>query len=301
MTDVIVAEELTKDYDGTRALDGLTLAVKRGEIFGFLGPNGAGKTTSIRLLLDVIRPTDGQVSVLGLDPQRDGVEIRRRVGYLPGDFVVDGRQTSDELLTYVGNLRGGVDKKKSDALAERLDLDVSLPIRSLSKGNRQKVGLVQAFMHEPELLILDEPTSGLDPLIQRIFLEMAVEAKAAGQTVFMSSHVLSEVQQVADRAAVIRRGRLVALDDVESLRERSVRRVEVVFDGPVPPGDFAHVEGAEDIIITDSLLQCRITGRADALIKALARHSVVSILSEEPDLEEMFFHYYAEERDDRAS
>jgi ABC-2 type transport system ATP-binding protein len=218
----IATERLVKRYGRARGLAGLDLEVQRGEVYGFLGPNGAGKTTTIRLLLDLIRPTSGRVTVLGGDPQRDGVALRRRVGYLAGEFVVDGRQTGRELLTYLGNLRGGVSGASIDQLAERLELDLSRPIRSLSKGNRQKLGLVQAFMHAPELLILDEPTGGLDPLLQRQFIAMTREVKQAGRTVFMSSHVLSEVQQTADRVGIIRDGRLVTVERVEALRERAV-------------------------------------------------------------------------------
>ncbi|MEX2133535.1 MAG: ABC transporter ATP-binding protein, partial [Acidimicrobiia bacterium] len=217
MDDAIVTRGLTKSYGDTLALDNLDLEVRSGEVFGFLGPNGAGKTTTIRLLLDVLRPDSGSASVLGLDPQTEGVEMRRRVGYLPGDFATDGRQTPREFLTYLANLRGGVSMARIDSLAERLELDLDTKIGSLSKGNRQKVGLVQAFMHVPELLILDEPTSGLDPIMAHEFLEMVAEAKEEGQTVFMSSHILSEVQRGADRAGIIRKGRLIAIDDVDEL------------------------------------------------------------------------------------
>jgi ABC-2 type transport system ATP-binding protein len=295
MGETIRTEGLTKFYGPRRGLDGLDLEVREGEIFGFLGPNGAGKTTTIRLLLDVIRPTAGRATVLGGDPRTDGVALRRRIGYLPGDFVVDGRQTAGQLLTYVGNLRGGVPRTRVDGLAERLDLDLSTPIRSLSKGNRQKVGLVQAFMHDPELLILDEPTGGLDPLMQREFLDMITEASRGGQTVFMSSHVLSEVQRAADRAGIVRDGRLVTVDEVETLRERAVRRVELSFEEPVPAEAFAALEGVANVEIEDRILRCQLTGRADALVKTAARFTVVGLTSEEPDLEELFFAYYAKD------
>ncbi|HET8682181.1 MAG TPA: ABC transporter ATP-binding protein, partial [Micromonosporaceae bacterium] len=217
----IRTEGLVKTYGRNRGLAGLDLAVRTGEVYGFLGPNGAGKTTTIRVLLDLIRPTAGQARVLGLDPRADGVALRRRLGYLAGDFLVNGRQSARELLTYLGNLRGGVPRSAIDALAERLDLDTTRQIAGLSRGNRQKVGLVQAFMHTPELLVLDEPTTGLDPLLQQEFVAMVREARAAGQTVFMSSHVMSEVQQTADRVGIIREGRLVAVEQVEQLRERA--------------------------------------------------------------------------------
>jgi ABC-2 type transport system ATP-binding protein len=288
----IHTEELTKRYGRRRGLAGLDLSVATGEVYGFLGPNGAGKTTTIRLVLDLIRPTSGRVELLGGDPRRDGVALRRRVGYLPGDFTVDGRQTSLELLTYLGNLRGGVPRAAITALAERLELDLTARIRSLSKGNRQKVGLVQAFMHTPELLILDEPTAGLDPLLQQTFLAMVREARAAGQTVFMSSHVMSEVQQTADRVGIVREGRMVAVERVEELRERAIRRVEIHFEDPVTAEEFAALPGLSDVAVTDHLLTCRLDGRADALVKAAARHTVIGLRSEEPDLEELFVTYY---------
>ncbi|HSJ34527.1 MAG TPA: ABC transporter ATP-binding protein [Acidimicrobiia bacterium] len=293
MAEAILTQSLSKSYGGeTLALDAIDLEVRHGEIFGFLGPNGAGKTTTIRLLLDILRPTSGSVTVLGLDPRADGVELRRRVGYLPGDFVVDGRQSPRDFLTYLGNLRGGVAAARIEELAERLELDLDSRIRSLSKGNRQKVGLVQAFMHSPELLILDEPTSGLDPIMAREFLAMVTEARQAGQSVFMSSHILSEVQAVADRAGIIRRGRLIAVDDVEVLRARALRRIQITFDHPVSTAEFESVAGLSDVVIDDSVLRGRLQGRADELVKAAARHSVVDFVSEEPDLEELFFHYY---------
>jgi len=288
----IRTEQLIKTYGRNRGLTGLDLQVETAEVYGFLGPNGAGKSTTIRLLLDLIRPTSGTVRVLGLDPRADGIPLRRRIGYLAGDFIVDGRQTGHELLTYLGNLRGGVPKARIAELADRLDLDLGRRIKGLSKGNRQKVGVVQAFMHSPELLILDEPTSGLDPFLQQEFVAMVREAKAAGQTVFMSSHVMSEVQQTADRVGIIRDGRLVTVERVEDLRERAVRRIEIVFDAPVPADEFATVPGLSDVVVRDNRLSCRLDGRADPLIKAASRHTVVSFLAEEPDLEDLFFTYY---------
>jgi ABC-2 type transport system ATP-binding protein len=288
----IRTESLVKRYGRRRGLSGLDLSVATGEVYGFLGPNGAGKTTTIRLLLDLIRPTSGAVELLGGDPRRDGVALRRRVGYLPGDFTVEGRQSGLELLTYLGNLRGGVPRARITALADRLGLDVDVRIRSLSKGNRQKLGLVQAFMHGPELLILDEPTSGLDPLVQRTFLDLVREARTAGQTVFMSSHVMSEVQQTADRVGIVREGRMVAVERVEELRERAVRDVEIHFEDPVTPDEFAALPGVSDVTVTDTVLHCRLDGRADALVKAAARHTVIGLRSEEPDLEELFVTYY---------
>jgi ABC-2 type transport system ATP-binding protein len=301
MAEVAISSEgLIKRYGRHRGLTGLDLEVQRGEVYGFLGPNGAGKTTTIRLLLDLIRPTAGRVSVLGLDPRRDGVALRRRVGYLAGDFVVDGHQSGRELLTFLGNLRGGVPHARVDELAERLDLDLGRRIKALSRGNRQKLGVVQAFMHAPELLILDEPTSGLDPFLQQEFAAMAGEATAAGQTIFMSSHVLSEVQHTADRVGIIREGRLVTVERVETLRERAVRKIEIHFDKPVSAEEFAGLPGVSDLRVDGTLVRCRLAGRADQLVKAAARHSVIDLLSEEPDLEELFFDYYRDNGEERS-
>ncbi len=291
--EAIRTEGLSKMYGKRHGLVSLDMAVETGEVYGFLGPNGAGKTTTIRILLDVIRATTGRASVLGLDPRTDSVAIRRKVGYLPGDFVVDGRQTGRQLLDHLAALRGGVPNRRVTLLADRLGLDLSVPIKTLSKGNRQKLGLVQSFMHEPELLILDEPTSGLDPLVQREFQQMAREAIAGGQTVFMSSHVLSEVQAIVDRVGIIRNGRMVAVDRVEELRQRAVRRVQVHFDQPVTLDGFSTLEGVADLSVDENTMTCTLAGRADAFIKALARYPVASILSEEPDLDDIFFEYYA--------
>jgi ABC-2 type transport system ATP-binding protein len=280
MAEVAISTEgLVKRYGRNRGLAGLDLEVRRGEVYGFLGPNGAGKTTTIRLLLDLIRPTGGRATVLGLDPRREGVALRRRVGYLAGDFVVDGRQTGRELLTFLGNLRGGVPQARIDELAERLDLDLGRRIKALSRGNRQKLGVVQAFMHAPELLILDEPTSGLDPFLQQEFQRMTREATDAEQTIFMSSHVMSEVQQVADRVGIIREGRLVTVERVETLRERAVRKVEIHFEAPVPAEELAALAGVTDLRVDGTVLRCRLAGRADALVKAAARHTVIDLLS----------------------
>jgi ABC-2 type transport system ATP-binding protein len=289
---VIEATGLTKLYGKRRGLSGLDLEVRAGEVYGFLGPNGAGKTTTIRILLDLIRPTSGSARVLGATPREGGVALRRRLGYLAGDFVVDGGQSSRELLTHLGHLRGRVPREAIERLADRLDLDLGVRIRSLSRGNRQKLGLIQAFMHEPELLILDEPTSGLDPILQQTFLDLVAETRAAGQTVFMSSHVLSEVQQAADRVGIIRDGQMVAVEEVGSLRRRAVRRVEVRFDAPVPATALGHIDGVETVVVDGTVLRCRLAGRADPLIKALATHSVESLVIEEPDLDELFLTYY---------
>ncbi|MCD9899102.1 ABC transporter ATP-binding protein [Streptomyces sp. MT29] len=294
MENVIELRELTKTYGTRRGLTGLTLDVVQGEVFGFLGPNGAGKSTTIRLLLDLIRPTAGRATVLGLDPRGDGVQLRRRVGYLAGDFVCDGRQNVRAYLRFLAELRGGVPQTRIDALADRLGLDQSTKIKKLSKGNRQKVGLVQAFMHTPELLVLDEPSSGLDPLVQQAFLDMVAEAAAGGQTVFMSSHIMSEVEAVADRVGIIRDGSLVALDTVANLRTGAICDVEVTFEASVPVSAFEGLPGVGRLHLdeTGTRLTGQISGPPDAFIKALAHFSVTGLRATEPALDEVFHAYY---------
>jgi ABC-2 type transport system ATP-binding protein len=289
-TPAIQTEALVKRYGrrGTTALKGLDLTVSPGEVFGFLGPNGAGKSTTIRILLDLIRPTAGSVRILGADP-RTSHGLRGKIGYLAGDFVANGRQTGRELLTYLGDLRGGVPAQRIDQLASTWDLDLTKRIGSLSKGNRQKLGVIQAFMHRPPLLILDEPTSGLDPFLQQQFVELVREATGNGQTVFMSSHVMGEVQQTCDRVGIIRAGILVAVEHIDDLRKRALRRIEVHFDADAPTLSAA---GISDVVVDGKVLRCKLSGDADALVKALAQHHVVDLISEEPELEELFFTYY---------
>lgn len=297
MVNAIELHGLTKTYGSARGLVDLSLSVQRGEVFGYLGPNGAGKSTTIRLLLDLIRPTSGTARVLGLDPRADAVRLHARIGYLAGDFVAPARQRVGSALRFLAALRGGAGADRIDALCDRLELDQDKQISALSKGNRQKVGLVQAFMHEPELLILDEPTSGLDPLAQQIFLDMVAEAAAAGQTVFMSSHIMSEVEAVADRVGIIREGRLVALDTVAGLRADALREVEVGFDRAVDAAEFTGLAGVGEVRIEGTTLRCQVTGSPDALLRALTAHHVVDLLVTEPALDDLFHSYYTGEAD----
>ncbi|MEV4841488.1 ABC transporter ATP-binding protein [Nonomuraea sp. NPDC049486] len=299
MTAVVRAEGLTKYYGKRRGLEDLDLEIQPGEIFGYLGPNGSGKTTTIRLMLDVIRPTRGTVSVLGTGSRE--AAVRARIGYLPGELALEGREKARDYLDFLGKVRGGVPAGRIGALAERLDADLGVPMGKLSKGNKQKVGLIQAFMHEPEFLILDEPTSGLDPLVQQEFLTMLREVRASGRTVLMSSHVLAEVEHVSDRVGIVRAGRLVAVENVSALREKAVRRVELHFDAPVPAEAFDGLPGVRDLRVAGASVRCTIDGRPDALIKTAARFTVVHLVSEEPDLEEIFLTYYSDEgrHDDR--
>ncbi|GAA5019761.1 ABC transporter ATP-binding protein [Actinopolymorpha pittospori] len=300
MATAIELHELSKSYGSRRGLAGLSLQVRTGEVFGYLGPNGAGKSTTIRLLLDLIRPTGGSARVLGMDPRANAVDLHRRIGYLAGDFVVDGRQRVGECLTFLGHLRGGVPSTRIQDLAERLVLDLDARIRSLSKGNRQKVGLIQAFMHHPDLLILDEPTSGLDPLVQQTFLELVREARGIGQTVFMSSHIMSEVEAVADRVAIIRAGELVTLSTVAELRARSLLQVQITFAGPIDPtrlrGEFASLPGVSELDVASAaggaVLTCRLNGSPDPLVKAAAGYTVTGLRADNQDLEDLFHSYY---------
>ena len=296
---VIHTEGLTKFYGKQRGLVDLNLEVRSGEVLGYLGPNGSGKTTTIRLLLDFIRPTKGRAEIFGMDARAYSVDIRRRVGYLPGELETYDNLTGRELLTHFASLRGGVDWKYTEALAERLELDISRSIRSLSKGNKQKVGLIQAFMHQPELLLLDEPTSGLDPLMQHEFYRMAREATAEGRTVFLSSHVLAEVERIADRVGIIREGQLVLEEEVMTLKARALRQLEMHFAEPVPAEAFRGLPGVRDVRAEGSIVHCTIEGSVDALIKVAAKFEVTNITSHEPDLEEIFMAYYSQ-GDDHA-
>jgi ABC-2 type transport system ATP-binding protein len=289
---VIRLEGLTKYYGKSRGVSGLDLEVYPGEVFGFLGPNGAGKTTTIRLLLDLIRPTSGRALVLGSEPRRGGPALRRQIGYLAGDPALYRKMTGRQLLTYLGNLRGLAGLGAAEALAERFELDLSRPIGDLSRGNRQKVAVVQAFMHDPRLLVLDEPTSGLDPLMQREFYRLVAEAKAEGRTVFLSSHVLGEVERIADRVGIVREGRLVVVEGLEALKAKALRRLEIRFAGPVPREEFASLPGVQDVVVEGTLLTCTAVGALDRLVKAAARHEVTNLAIHEADLEDLFLRYY---------
>ena len=297
--EAIHTEALTKSYGRARGIVELDLQVPPGTVFGFLGPNGAGKTTTIRVLLDFLRPTAGSARVLGLDSRRDSIDIHRRTGYLAGDPGLYDRITARELLAWLGRLRGGVDPAYTEELATRFALELDRPIRSLSKGNRQKVAVVQAFMHRPELLILDEPTSGLDPLIQHEFQSLVREVTTGGATVFLSSHVLDEVQHLCDHVAIVREGRLVAVEEVDELRRRAMREVTIEFAGPFDANTFAGLPGVQAVEVTGPVLHLHLTGRADELVKLAARHDVVDFTSAPVDLDALFLHYYqSEETDD---
>lgn len=294
-TAVIETESLTKTYakSNTPALNGLTLRVNRGEIFGYLGPNGAGKTTTIRMLLDLIRPTMGHASVFGLDVNRDSLAIRRRVGFSPGELALWDNQTAIEIVRYFGKVRGGVDMAYVRDLADRLQFDLSQKMRAYSTGNKRKLGLILAMMHKPELLILDEPTSGLDPLMQQIFNQMMHDARNSGQTVFLSSHVLSEVQAICDRVAILRDGQLQAVEEVEKLTRVDFRWITVRLREPAAELDFTGIENISHVEVNGKIVKLRLSGDFDPLLRALSGHYVENIHIQEPSLEDIFLTYYS--------
>ena len=294
MPSAVLTEKLTKRYGTRTGIDRLDLEVRSGEIFGFIGPNGAGKTTTIRLLLDLLHPTGGRAEVLGLDAHRDSVKVRRSVGYLPGDFGLDARMTGRELLVHFARLRSLNDLRMAPELAERLGLDLDLPMGRLSRGNRQKITLVQALFHQPALLILDEPTTGLDPLVQDTVLQVLREARDEGRTVFLSSHILSEVERVCDRVAIVRGGRLAALETTESLLEKRRKRVTMMFTAPVEPSVFAKLPGVSDVEGQGNALKLRLHEGIDAVVKEAARHTLLDMSVVHPTLDEIFMSYYQE-------
>lgn len=292
----IHTEGLTKHYGEVQALVDLDLDIRPGEIFGFLGPNGAGKTTMIRTILDEIRPTAGSASILGLDSHARSVEIRRHIGYVPGDLAMYPNLTGRDTLTYFANLRGGVDWSYVEVLADRLDADLDKKVGDLSSGNRQKVGLIQAFMNRPDLLIMDEPSSGLDPLVQREFQKMMREVAAEGRTVFLSSHTLSEVQRVANRVGIIRHGKLIAVEDVAGLRSKAIRTVNIFFDGPVSGSAFEGLPGVREVSMQNEHVTLSFDGQMETLLKVVTEQfHVLDITTHEADLEEIFLTYYRDE------
>jgi len=304
--EAIRTEGLSKRFGAVRALVEVDLRVARGEVYGFLGPNGSGKTTMIRTILDEIRPTAGRAWILGRDCRRQAVEISRHIGYVPGDLALYPNLTGGDTLKFFANLRGGVDWAYVDELVQRLGADLSRKVGDLSSGNRQKIGLIQAFMNRPELLIMDEPSTGLDPLVQREFQAMVGEVAAEGRSVFLSSHTLSEVQRVADRVGIIRDGRLVAVEKLDELRAKAMRRVELELESDatadgeaeatVETDVFEAVDGVSDVSVEDHRVMLSFNGRTADLVAAVAdRYGVIDINTHEADLEEVFLAFY---RDD---
>jgi beta-exotoxin I transport system ATP-binding protein len=296
----IELSDLTKFYGAQRGVEGIDLTVKTGEVFGFLGPNGAGKTTTIRLLLDLLRASRGTARVLGRDCRADGLAVRRRIGYLPGEYRLYENLSGKQLISYLGNLGATVDWPHINTLAERLGIDLSRSIRTLSHGNKQKLAIILAFQHRASLLILDEPTNGLDPLVQQEFFGLVSEARAEGRTVFLSSHNLTEVERVCDRVASIREGRLIAVDEIATLRNDSLRIVEVTCGRRPDPTAFSHVEGLSDLEVDGPILRCSIRGSLGALIAAAAPYEIIDLLSRRPSLEEFFLAMYGERRENHA-
>jgi ABC-2 type transport system ATP-binding protein len=294
MTAIIEVSGLTKHYGRKRGVIEVSFQVTEGETFGFLGPNGAGKTTTIRLLMGLLFANAGAARIAGLDCGRQSVEVKRLVGYLPGELALDPHLTGGQILAYFANLRGGVDQKHLERLVARLDLDTSRQFRHYSHGNKQKVGLIQAFMHRPRVLILDEPTSGLDPLNQQEFQQIVAEARAEGRTVFLSSHILTEVESMCDRVAIIREGRLVRVGGVAELKDIKRHELEMTFAGAPPVDAFRGLEGLERVeaLPDGRTLRLTVQGGVDAVVKAAAQYRLVNLVSREPSLEDIFLRYY---------
>ncbi|WP_338751352.1 ABC transporter ATP-binding protein [Janibacter alittae] len=288
----ITMEGLTKHYGDFVAVKDLDLEINRGEIFGFLGPNGAGKSTTIRTLLDQIRPTSGRARIFGLDSHTDSLRIRSDVGYVPGDLALYPKLTGAQTLKYFARLRGGVDQSYVDELAERLQADLSRKVGEYSTGNRQKVGLIQAFMHKPELLILDEPNAGLDPLVQQEFHAMLREVRDDGRTVFLSSHTLSEVERVANRVGIIREGELVAVERITDLKAKAIRRLDLEFAQPVPADLFARVDAVREATVDGQHASIAFDGPINPVLHAAMGHELVDLHTRDADLEEIFLAYY---------
>ena len=295
MTPVVETDRLTKRYGTARGIEDVSMTVERGEVFGFLGPNGAGKTTTIRTLLDLLHPTSGSARLFGLDSRRDSRVIRARLGNLPGEFAFDEHLTGEDALALFASLRGIRHGRRARALAERFEADLSRRLGELSRGNRQKIGLIQALFHEPELLVLDEPTAGLDPLMQEEFLAVVAEERDRGATVFLSSHDLDEVQRACDRVGIVREGRLVAVEQVAEMRERAYRDVSVRFAETVDPGELARLPGVTGLRAEGETLHFHVRGDLDPIVKLLGHHRVRDLEVTRPSLEELFLTYYRTE------
>lgn len=294
MAAIIQIEKLTKSYGGKRGIIDVSFEVGEGEVFGFLGPNGAGKTTTIRLLMALLRPDSGTARIAGLDCWDKSLEIKRMVGYVPGEPSLDPNLTGGQILEYFANLRGGVDREYLKSLIKRLELDTSRKFRQYSSGNKRKVVLIQAFMHRPKVLILDEPTNGLDPLNQQEFDAMVREVRADGSTVFLSSHILSEVEKTCTRVGIIREGLIVRIGGVAEVKAIKRYEITITFAEAVPVTAFKSLEGVSEVeqLNNDHSVRIAMTGPADAVIKAAARYPVVSLTSYEPSLEDIFLRYY---------
>src|SRR6185437_166665 len=297
MANIIETRGLTKSYGRSRGIQDVTFGVTEGEVFGFLGPNGAGKTTTMRVLMGLLHANSGVATIGGQDVWEQRTEVKSLVGYLPGELSLDPTLTGAQILAYLGNLRGGVDQAYLQTLVERLELDPRKRFREYSRGNKQKVGLIQAFMHRPRLLILDEPTGGLDPLNQQEFYTMVAEAKAGGSTIFLSSHILPEVEHTCDRVAIIREGQLVKVDHVSTLKEIRHHVVEVGFSERAAPEWFAALPNVSDIKIINEgdTVQFTVQDDLSGVIRVAAEHHAISLVTRQPNLEEIFLRYYQPE------
>lgn len=289
---VLELSEVTKSYGKSRGIENVSLAIREGEVFGFLGPNGAGKSTTINTVLDLLYADSGSISLFGLDSHKDSVKVRKRIGYLSGDMATDPSLTGAQYLAFAANLHGGVDKKHVDELVQRLKCETNKKIKSLSRGNRQKIGLVAALMHDPDLLILDEPTSGLDPLVQNEFNQIIKERKSAGKTTFMSSHVLSEVQTVCDRVGFIRDGKLIRVSSLAELMRHAPRKVSVLFSTTPPDSQLRVLKGVRDLKKNGMRREFSFQGNYNELLRILAMKPLHDVQILESPLDELFMEYY---------
>ena len=294
MAAMIEVDRLTKSYGDKRGIIAVTLQVQEGEVFGFLGPNGAGKTTTIRVLMALLHADSGTAKIAGLDCWQQSLEVKKITGYAPGEPALDPNLTGGQILEYLAHLRGGVDQAHLKQLIQRLDLDTSRKLRQYSSGNKRKVVLIQAFMHRPRVLILDEPTNGLDPLGQQEFDRMVTEVRDDGRTVFLSSHVLSEVERLCSRVAIIREGRLVRVGGIAEVKDIKRYEMTITFGDPVPVEKFKTLDGVEEVeaLVGGNVLRLTMQGSADAVIKAAAQYRVLSLTSHVPSLEDIFLRYY---------
>lgn len=293
---IIKTENLTKFYGKNKGIEDLSLEVLSGEIFGFLGPNGAGKSTTIKILLNFIKPTSGSASIFGFNPLTEIVKINREIGYLPGEVHMYEQLSGEAHLKFQAELRDNVKWNFVEELGKRLQANFKKPIKALSHGNKQKIALIGALMHRPKLLILDEPTTGLDPLIQQEFYKIIDEANDAGTTIFVSSHILPEVERICDRVAIIRDGKLVITEEIESLKKRAERPIEVYFKTRPKKEDFEKIAGVTQLIIEGNKVSCTIKGSYDTFIKTIAKYEVINVITQEPNLEKIFLGYYSGEK-----
>lgn len=295
MANAIVTHNLTKTYGANRGIRDVNLSIRQGEIFGFLGPNGAGKSTALRTMIGLMKPTSGHVEILGMNPHTQTTDVLAKIGNLPTEFSLDDRMTGRQMITLFAKFRGLTDLSFAHELAERLDADLDRPMRRLSRGNKQKIGLVQALFHRPEIVMLDEPTGGLDPLVQETFLTLLIEAKERGQTIFFSSHVLSEIERVADRVGIIRHGEMVAVEDPHELTGRAHRHVRVEFNSPLSEESLCHLTamtGIDNLSAEDGIARFTVTSSINEVLAFLACQDVRALDVERPSLEEIFMTFY---------